>query len=177
MFLCHAGEDKEEFVSLLNKELKKKYKIVSFFDTDSLREGRIAQTDIADAIIRSPLFVVILSHDFKGKRCPEAEVKSAFKFDEHESDPFKFDSRYKKIMPVFYKITADVCSESNNKILQNLARLTGIEKKMDENVSSFVTRVAERIQVHVKEQCDNGNYFICYHAAASSSVQMFFKCI
>ena len=160
VFLCHAGEDKKDFVYPLNKELKEKHGIVSFFDAVSLREGGMAQTDIAEAIIQSPLFVVILSHEFKGKRYPEAEVKAAFEFDEVKSDSPKFNSRYKKIIPVFYKITANGCSESTVTILQKLARITGIEKKTDENVSSLVTRVAERIREHVEGQRDSGNYFI-----------------
>ena len=160
MFLCHEGEDKEDFVYSLNKELKKKYQIISYFDAVSVREERMAQTEVAEAIMQSPLFVVILSHEFKGKRYPEAEVKAAFEFDEFDSDSLKFDSRYKKIIPVFYKITDDVRSESNVTIFKNLARITGIEKKTDENVSRFVPRVAERIRGHVEGQRDHGNYFI-----------------
>ena len=160
VFLCHAGEDKEDFVYPLNKELKEKHQIVSFIDTVSLREGGMAQTDIAEAIIQSPFFVVVLSHEFKGKPYPEAEVKAAFEFDEVKSDSRKFYSRYKKIIPVFYKITVNDCSESTVTILKKLARINGIEKKTDENVSSFVTRVAERIRGHVEPQRNKGNYFI-----------------
>ena len=160
VFLCHAGEDKEDFVSLLSKELKEKHKIVSFFDKVSLLEGRVAQTDIAEAIRQSPLFVVILSHKFKGKRYPEAEVKAAFEFCKVESDPLRFDSRYKKIIPVFYKIRADDCGESSITILRELSQITGIEKETDENVTGFVTRVAERIRKHVEDQRDYGKYFI-----------------
>ena len=149
MFLCHAGEDKEDFVRPLNNKLEE-YGIVSFFDTVALRVGGMAQTDIAEAIIRSPLFVVILSHEFKGKRYPEAEVDAAF----------EFGSRYKKIIPVFYKITADGCSGSTVAILDKLAKITGIEKKTDENVDIFVTLVASRIRACVTAQLDNGNYFI-----------------
>ncbi|XP_062509759.1 uncharacterized protein LOC134185892 [Corticium candelabrum] len=106
----------------------------------------MAQTDIAEAIIRSPLFVVILSHEFKKKPYPEAEVNAAF----------EFGSRYKKIIPVFYKITADGCSGSKVAILEKLAKITGIEKKTDENVDIFVTRVASEIRERVTVQLDKG---------------------
>ncbi|XP_062521743.1 uncharacterized protein LOC134196584 isoform X2 [Corticium candelabrum] len=156
VFLCHAGDDKKDFVYPLYKELKEKHGIVSFFDAESLPEGGMTQKLIAEAIIQSPLFVVILSHEFKGKPYPETEVKAAFEFDEDKSDSRKFDSRYKKIIPVFYKITATACSESTVTILKKLARIAGIRKKTDENDSSLVTRVAERIREHVEGQRDNG---------------------
>ena len=159
-FLCHAGEDKRKFVGPLNKEMRKKHQIVSFFDADSLSEGRMAQTDIAEAIIQSPLFVVILSHKFKGKRYPAAEVKAALEFNKNGPDSFEFKSRYKKVIPVFYKLTADECSGCDIEILNILAGITGIEKKQNEDVRSFVNYVAQKILKHVKAQKDKRNYCI-----------------
>ena len=157
MFLCHAGEDKMKFVGPLTEEMRKKHQIVSFFDADSLSEGRMAQTDIAEAIIRSPLFVVILSHKFKAKPYPAAEVKAALEFNEQGPDSFEFNSRYKKIIPVFYKLTPRECSDCDIKILHILAGITGIEKKHNEDVRSFVTYVAQKIGEHVKAQKDRRN--------------------
>ena len=146
-----------KFVGPLTEEMRKKHQIVSFFDADSLSEGRMAQTDIAEAIIRSPLFVVILSHKFKGKRYPAAEVKAALEFNEQEPDSFEFNSRYKKIIPIFYKLTPRECSDCDIKILKILAGITGIEKKHNEDVRSFVTYVAQKIGEHVKAQKDRRN--------------------
>ncbi|XP_062509706.1 2' cyclic ADP-D-ribose synthase AbTIR-like isoform X2 [Corticium candelabrum] len=145
VFLCHAGQDKEGFARPLNNKLEE-YGIVSFLDAVALKVGREAQKEIAAAIIRSPLFVVILSHEFKGKPYPEAEVNAAF----------EFGSRYKKIIPVFYKITADDCNSSTVTILDKLAQIVGIEKKTDENDDIFVTRVASTIRECVTAQLDKG---------------------
>ena len=66
-----------------------------------MEKGDEVQATIANAILNSPFFVVVLlSESFLNQEYPEAELKAALAFPEE----------YKKlIMPVFYKMTADKC--------------------------------------------------------------------
>lgn len=106
--------------------------LVAFYDVESLTAGDRVQEVIAEAIELSPFFLVILSHHFKGKRYPEAEAQAALAFDKHT----------KKIIPLFYDMTADECCDSTNDVCSLLSSYSGVERKEKED-AQFASDVAD----------------------------------
>ena len=100
------------------------------------------QQVIADAIELSPFFLVILSQHFKGKQYPEAEADAAL----------AFGKQFKRIIPVFYGMTADECCESTISVCRKLSAYTGYKheqrKKSDEqfasDIADYVKDIAQR---------------------------------
>ena len=142
MFICHTGDDKP-FVQILYCEMQKRG-LMAFFDKESLEKGNEVQATIANAIIKSPFFVVVLSESFLNQEYPEAELKAALAFPEEYK---------KRIMPVFYKMTADECHRLTRKMYRKLADSTGWERKSGseeqfaESISQEIKQIAEQ-QLH-----------------------------
>ena len=142
MFICHTGDDKP-FVQILCCEMQKRG-LMAFFDKESLEKGNEVQATISNAIIKSPFFVVVLSESFLNQEYPEAELKAALAFPEEYK---------KRIMPVFYKMTADECHRLTRKMYRKLADSTGWEWKREseeqfaESISQEIKQVAEQ-QLH-----------------------------
>ena len=142
MFICHTGDDKP-FVQILYCEMQKRG-LMAFFDKESLEKGNEVQATIANAIIKSPFFVVVLSESFLNQEYPEAELKAALAFPEEYK---------KRIMPVFYKMTADECHRLTRKMYRKLADSTGWEWKCEseeqfaESISQEIKQIAEQ-QLH-----------------------------
>jgi hypothetical protein len=79
-------------------------------------KGQPVQANIAETIINSPFFLVVLSQSFPNQKYPEAELKAAL----------AFQGEYKKpIMPVFYKISADECHHLTRRMYRQLSDSTG----------------------------------------------------
>ena len=109
VFICHTGDDKP-FVEILYREMQK-CGLRAFFDKESLEKGDEVQATITNAIINSTFFVVVLSESFLNQDYPEAELKAALAFPEEHKRP---------IMPVFYKMTADICHRLTRKMYKKL---------------------------------------------------------
>ena len=139
VFICHTGDDKP-FVEILYREMQK-CGLMAFFDKESLEKGNEVQATIANAIIKSPFFVVVLSDSFLNKEYPEAELKAALAFPEEHK---------KAVMPVFYKMTADECHRLNRKMYRKLADSTGwvrkteSEEQFTESISQEIKQIAEK---------------------------------
>ena len=142
VFICHTGDDKP-FVQILYGEMQK-CGLRAFFDKESLEKGDEVQATIANAIINSTFFVVVLSWSFLDQEYPEAELKAALAFPEEYK---------KRIMPVFYKMTADECHGWTRKMYRKLADSTGWERKSEsdqqfaESISQKIKQIAEQ-QLH-----------------------------
>lgn len=126
---------------LLYEEMLKR-DLVAFFDVDSLKIGNKVQEVICEAIKLSPFFLVVLSHEFKGKQYPEAELEVALAFNES-----------KTIVPIFYRMTADQCGECNIPLYPKLSSYTGLERGSKE-VSQFASDVADEVKVIAETQRD-----------------------
>ena len=115
--ICHTGADKP-FVDMLYHEMQK-CGLKAFFDKKSLKKGDHVQMTIAEAIIRAPFCVVVLSDSFLNKPYPEAELRAAL----------AFPQEHKRIIPVFYKMTADQCNKLTRKMYKKLSDITGWERE------------------------------------------------
>ena len=133
-FICHTGADKH-FVQILYHEMQK-CGLKAFFDKESLERGDTVQVTIAYAIIKAPFCVIILSGSFQNQAYPEAEAKAAL----------AFSNEHKRIIPVFYRMTADDCHKLTRKMYQKLANITGHEKKNrpDEDFANLISQDLKR---------------------------------
>jgi hypothetical protein len=118
VLLCHTGAD-NPFVGTLDGEMAK-CGLEAFFDKESLDLGDEVQATIAEAIIDSPFFLVVLNGSFIYQEYPELELKAAL----------YIPTNYKRIIPLFYKMTADECLDWKRKIYRELADCTRWERKM-----------------------------------------------
>lgn len=123
----------------LYEEMRKR-DLLPFYDeiTMPAKGGLRVQKIIAKAIVQSPIFVVILSHEFKGEKFPEAEADAALAFDE--------DS---KKIPVFYGMTADKSGSSLNDVCRRLSSYIGYERKGREDLQ-FACDVADHVKCLVQ---------------------------
>jgi len=72
VFICHASEDKEQFVSQLALELSKRLKV--WYDDFTLKIGDSLRRSIDKGLSRSRYGVVVLSHNFFDKEWPQKEL-------------------------------------------------------------------------------------------------------
>jgi hypothetical protein len=79
-------------------------------------KGQPVQANIAETIINSPFFLVVLSQSFINQKYPEAELKAAWDFHGESK---------KAIMPLFYKMSADQCHHQTRKMYRQLSDSTG----------------------------------------------------
>ena len=138
VFLCHAGDDKP-YVEKVYQKMKER-RLKAFYDKVCLKKGDKVQRTVAEAIIRSPFFVVVLSKDFLNMQYSEAEVKAALAFPEEN----------KTIIPVFYKITADESHDLTRKMYCRLADTTGYnrESKTEEEFAEEICKGMEQMAKH-----------------------------
>lgn len=96
-FICHASEDKEDFVRPLAKELLK-LKVKVWYDEFSLRIGDSLRRSIDKGLANSRYGIVVLSKNFFAKEWPQKELDGLTQR-EIDGDPV--------ILPVWYKITKE----------------------------------------------------------------------
>ena len=122
--------------------------LVAFYDEISLSGGDRVQQVIADAIELSPFFLVILSQHFKGKQYPEAEADAAL----------AFDKQIKRIIPVFYSMTADECCESTISVCRKLSAHTGIKHEQKKTDEQFASDIADYLKDIAQRQLSSSTY-------------------
>lgn len=76
LFICHASEDKEDFVRPLAEELRKKYDV--WYDEYCLTLGDSLLGKIDEGLATSDFGVVVLSKAFFGKKWTRAELDGLF---------------------------------------------------------------------------------------------------
>jgi hypothetical protein len=98
---------------------------------------------VANTVISTPFFVVVLSDSFNSQLLTEAEANAAL----------AFSKEHKEVRPIFYNITAKNCQLLNSMIYQMLADVSGWNKesRTDEEfakaISQDMRRMAEK-QLH-----------------------------
>jgi hypothetical protein len=144
VFICHTGADKP-FIEMLYAEMAK-CNLKAFFDRESLMKGQPVQATIAEAIIKSPFFLVVLSQSFVNQEYPEAELKAAL----------AFDGEYKKaIMPVFYKMSADECHHLTRTMYKRLSDSTGWVKRTESD-QEFAESICQELKEIAKQESSCG---------------------
>lgn len=97
VFVSHASEDKEDFVSELALKLHEKG-IKVWFDKSTLKVGDSLRRSIDKGLASSKFGIVVLSHNFFNKEWPQKELDGLVAL---ESDGKKV------ILPVWHNITAE----------------------------------------------------------------------
>lgn len=143
LFICHASEDKEDFVEHLVSELQG---VNLFYDKYSLMSGDFIGATIHEAISESSGAVVIISENFIGKTYPENELKlilsKLLKEDNYKFFPISLEVGVEKIKGR-YKLFDDVwCQEfeRSREGAESLARqiLDGVGIPSQDNVQRSI---------------------------------------
>ncbi|MBU1316004.1 MAG: TIR domain-containing protein [Alphaproteobacteria bacterium] len=108
VFICHASEDKEEFVENLANSAEAAGLNV-FYDNKSIEWGENLRTRIDHGLANSRFGVVILSEAFFRKEWPKRELDGLFNLEVEGKS---------RILPIWHKISKD-------EILRNAPTLAG----------------------------------------------------
>jgi TIR domain len=98
VFVCHASEDKDDFVRPLAHGLEEKGLKV-WFDEFTLRVGDSLRRSIDDGLSRSRFGMVVISPDFLRKEWPQRELDGLVA---------RETGGVKVILPVWHNVTADL---------------------------------------------------------------------
>jgi hypothetical protein len=98
VFICHAGEDKDDFVRPLAKRLKKNH-IEVWYDEFSLKVGDSIRRAIDKGLTKSRYGIVVLSKNFFNKGWPKWELDGLVQRQNEEKKNI--------ILPVWYNISRD----------------------------------------------------------------------
>ena len=136
-FICHARPDRA-FIAMLHAEMQK-YGLKTFTDVKSMEKGSSVEMTVAHAIVKSPFFMVVLSHSFLTSLHCESEVEAALAFPEI----------HKKIIPIFYEMSLDGCLQTDKDLYRKLAAITGLHKgyKTDKQFAESISQEVRQMAV------------------------------
>ena len=137
VFVCHARPDRA-FIAMLHAEMQK-YGLKTFTDVKSMEKGSSVEMTVAHAIVKSPFFMIVLSHSFLTSLHCESEVEAALAFPEI----------HKKIIPVFYEMSVDGCLQTDKELYHRLAAITGLHKgyKTDQQFAESISQEVRQMAV------------------------------
>jgi len=98
VFICHASEDKDDFVRSLAKRLKKRH-VEVWYDEFSLKPGDSIRRAIDRGLSQSRYGIVVLSKNFFNKGWPQWELDGLAQRQNSESTNI--------ILPIWYKVSRD----------------------------------------------------------------------
>ncbi|SRR6266498_243061 len=127
VFICHAGEDKEEFVRPLASRLAQEH-IEVWYDELSLRVGDSLRQSIDLGLARSRYGIVVLSPYFFEKQWPQRELDGLVARETLAGDRI--------ILPIWHKITKETICEYSPPLADIFA--VSSAKGLDEVVRSIV---------------------------------------
>ena len=160
-FICHASEDKEEFVRPLANELIKRGFTV-WFDEFSLTLGDSLSKSIDNGIANSRYGIIVLSTNFFAKQWPQRELNSLATLEMTMGE--------KKLLHVWHKLSqhkvskfsptlADKYAVSNSKglefVIKEIMRLFS-SAKVSKDIESIVNDILKPI---IEALVDNPNCF------------------
>ena len=130
LFICHASEDKENFVRPLAKALLQK-NLKVWYDEITLTLGDSLQKSIDRGLKDSRFGVVVLSHDFFAKNWPQRELDGLVALERNGR---------KVILPIWHNLTRDeVCCYSPT-LAGRYAALSS------DGIDTVVTKILDAIQ-------------------------------
>ena len=130
LFICHASEDKENFVrplavALLGKNLK------VWYDEITLTLGDSLQKSIDRGLKDSRFGVVVLSHDFFAKDWPQRELDGLVALERNGR---------KVILPIWHNLTRDDVCRYSPTLAGRIAALSS------DGIATVVTKILDAIQ-------------------------------
>ena len=125
VFICHAGEDKEDFVRPLAQALRDK-RLKVWYDEFQLTVGDSLREAIDKGLARSQYGIVVLSPHFFTKRWPQRELNGLVAREDAEGS--------KLILPIWHNIELDEVARHSPLLadLYPIRSSCGLEKVVDE---------------------------------------------
>ena len=116
-FICHASEDKDDFVRELAELLKAKGAEV-WYDEFTLRVGSRLRREIDRGLVTSRFGIVVVSEHFFKKEWPQKELDGLFSLDNQERG---------RILPIWHKVTKDQVIQHSPTLADIIALNTGAQ--------------------------------------------------
>ena len=150
IFICHASEDKADFVRPLASALAKNFDV--WFDEYELTVGDSLLKKISDGLASSDYGVVVISRAFFQKKWPQSELDGLFALE---------NATRKMILPVWKGVSEDEvksfspilagrlavnASEGVEKVVEQLRRAIGISSRARE-INTINPAVQHAIQL------------------------------
>ena len=114
-FICHASEDKDDFVRKLAENLKAKGAEV-WYDEFELKVGSKLRREIDRGLVSSKFGIVVVSEHFFKKEWPQKELDGLFSLDTLAQS---------RILPIWHKVTKDEVVKHSPIIADIVALNTG----------------------------------------------------
>lgn len=136
-FVCHASEDKEDFVRSLAAGLKS-HGLKVWFDEFSLKLGDSLRRSIDAGLAASRFGIVVISPNFMRKEWPQRELDGLVA---------REIAGVKVILPVWHNITSDIVRQYSPTLADKVAisSARGLERVIEELVGVIGQ---DRIQTH-----------------------------
>ena len=116
-FICHASEDKDDFVRELAELLRTKGAKV-WYDEFTLRVGSRLRREIDRGLVSSRFGIVVVSEHFFKKQWPQRELDGLFSLDNQELG---------RILPIWHKVTKEEVVQHSPTLADILALNTGVQ--------------------------------------------------
>ena len=127
-FICHASEDKDDFVRELAELLRTKGAKV-WYDEFTLKVGSRLRREIDRGLVLSKFGIVVVSEHFFKKQWPQRELDGLFSLDNQERG---------RILPVWHKVTKDEVVRHSPTLADIVALNTGVQS-VDEIAEELLT--------------------------------------
>ena len=122
-FVCHASEDKDDFVRPLAESLQSKGAEI-WYDEFSLKVGDSLRRTIDRGLVDSRFGIVVVSEHFFKKEWPQRELDGLFALETATPDQ-------KRILPIWHKVSKDEVAKYSPILADKIALNTSI-KSIDE---------------------------------------------
>ena len=129
-FICHASEDKDEFVRELAELLKRKGAEV-WYDEFTLQVGSQLRREIDRGLVKSRFGIVVVSANFFAKDWPQVELDGLFSLRTEENS---------RILPIWHKVTKDEVAHHSPTLAGIFALNTGVQS-IEEIVEKLLGKI------------------------------------
>ena len=116
-FICHAGEDKDDFVRHFAELLVAEGATV-WYDEFTLRVGSRLRREIDHGLVSSRFGIVIVSEYFFAKEWPQRELDGLFSLDNEDR---------RRILPIWHKVTKDEVARHSPTLADIVALNTAVQ--------------------------------------------------
>ena len=120
-FICHASEDKDDFVRELAELLSAKGAKV-WYDEFTMTVGKRLRREIDRGLVNSRFGIVVVSDHFFAKEWPQRELDGLFSLDNQEESC---------ILPIWHKVTKDEVTRHSPTLADIIALNTGVQSTED----------------------------------------------
>ena len=120
-FICHASEDKDDFVRELAELLSAKGAKV-WYDEFTMTVGKRLRREIDRGLVNSRFGIVVVSDHFFAKEWPQRELDGLLSLDNQEESC---------ILPIWHKVTKDEVTRHSPTLADIIALNTGVQSTED----------------------------------------------